>query len=247
MVNTFIVGDIPFTVDVLDAQRRFKQAVEVKEILLTIERKKADPFAKIGFKNHPIVVMWEDHVVYLKHYFNQIHARLKRDGVKMLKLQKYDIDDEQLVRPWFMDYMPLIYSHRARLYQKDPVHYGSRFDFPDVYLRIGYIWIRRERSYYEENVNSPELLADALDAQYVSPRYCDAVCASGSKKGGICGRILKTKVIGTRCGVHTKTVHTDKQKTTHSPCEELLKSGKRKGEMCGARSICDGKCKRHCL
>ncbi len=212
MVNTFFTEcgtNFRNMAKSLDRQRRFKQAVEVKEILLTIERKKSSPEnAKIGFKNHPIVLMWLNYEECLKHYFNAFFDQLQEDGFVMKKLQKYENLQpmEKTNIPWFLYFEPLVYSHLARLVQKDPVYYSHFKDkIPEKYFQIGYIWIREKFSmdYYLQNTHSPEKIADPLEKRYTDGNYCKTQIASGKKKGQICGKLLKSSHISA-CGIHKK-------------------------------------------
>jgi hypothetical protein len=220
MVNTFFTEagtNFGRMAQTLDRQRRFKQAVEAKEILLTIERKReaTDPRAKIGFKNHPIVVMWENYTECLKAYFNAFYEQLLMDGFRMERLQKMDVSDVFEV-PWFLYYMPLVYSHQARLFQKDPVYYQDKFTFPKVYLSIGYIWIRPKmcKEEYFALKDAPEKIADKLEEKYQHAAYCQMEYKSGANKGKICNRILKSRCVE-YCGVHSK-----KRKAPGGKCTE---------------------------
>jgi hypothetical protein len=209
MVNTFfteIGTNFSNMAKSLDKQRRFKQAVEAKEILLIIQRKKSNLSngKTIGFKNHPIVLMWEEYEECLKAYFNAFYEQLCIDGFKMKKLEKMNVESEYPI-PWFLYYRPLIYSHQARLLQKDPIYYKDKFKFPELYLSIGYIWIRPEKSilYYIENRECPEKISDPLDEKYKFAKYCQANIQSGLKKGELCNRLISVSQ-NDFCGVHTK-------------------------------------------
>lgn len=213
MVNTFLTEcgtNFRNIAKTLDRQRRFKQAVEVKEILLTIERKKTScPNAKIGFKNHPIVLMWYNYEDCLKHYFNDFYDQLVEDGFVMKKLAKYtNIPDKKDTKiPWFLNFEPLIFSHMARLYQKDPNHYASFREKilpnPELYLSIGYIWIR-DKYPMEYYINSsPQEIADPLEKKYSDLKYCQSTLLSGPKKSQICGKLLKSNKLS-ECGIHKK-------------------------------------------
>lgn len=212
MVNTFLTElgtNFANMARSLDKQRRFKQAVEAKEILLTIERKKQalienNPSKKIGFKNHPIVIMWQDYTECLKAYYNAFFEQLVLDGFKMIRLQKMDVQSYFDV-PWFLYYKPLIYSHQARLLQKDPIYYNEKFDFPVCYLHFGYIWIRPHlnQNYYLENEFTPELIADKLENKYQDASYCQMEFKTGSKKGVKCNRLLNDPR-AVYCGIHNR-------------------------------------------
>lgn len=128
---------------VLDDKRLYKQIVECKQILNTLEAKRLrreEPNNLKGFKgiawaNHPAVLMWENNPKYLRIY-----------QLCML--------DEWLLRRWgvclgddyFTGYVPkpswftneeIFKSHRANLYRKDPKHY-AQFKGDDE--GQGYVW-----------------------------------------------------------------------------------------------------------
>jgi hypothetical protein len=210
MVNTFLIGSYEYTAVSLDHSRLLKQAVEAKQVIMIIEFKKNNPksLKQIGFQNHPLVKMWFPYLDSLKLYYNTILSRLfllKKFNIQ--KLQYYDIPDEsEIEKPWFLNYEPLIYSHRARLYQKNPKFY-SFLEFPDEYLDIGYIWVGRyEKEYYLNEIdieNYEDLIhiSDPLHERYINPRYCPAI----KKDGKVCGHMIKTKkddII--YCGIHKK-------------------------------------------
>jgi len=208
MVNTFLIGSFEYTAISLDHQRLLKQAVEAKQVIMIIEFKQNNPksYKQIGFQNHPLVKMWFNYLNALKLYYNTILSRLfllKKFNIK--KLDYYIIPDtKDIEMPWFLDYKPLIYSHRARLYQKNPFYYDF-LEFPDEYLNIGYIWVGRyEKEFYlnEINENSFEdliLISDPLHERYIEPKYCPAL----KKNGKECRHMIKTKK-DTYCGIHKK-------------------------------------------
>jgi hypothetical protein len=208
MVNTFLIGSYEYTAISLDLPRLMKQAVEAKQVIMTIEDKIANPNTKRGFRNHPIVIMWQPYLDSLKLYYNTILRRLlliPKFHIKRLSL--YPLENEENIQmPWFLSYLPLIYSHRARLYQKNPKFY-SFLDFPDEYLDIGYIWVGRyEKEYYLQEINQysyDDLLsiADPLDKRYIQPRYCPAI----KNNGETCNHMIKTnKKTEIYCGIHKK-------------------------------------------
>ncbi len=198
MVNIFLVGDFDFTCKTLDPRRKFKQAVESRQIIsiLTDETKQ-------GFKNHPAVAMWRPYLGALKLYYNTFIRELKKDGFKIQKMEEFT-DNEPVVMPWFIDFMPLIYSHRARLYQKDPFYYKDKFTFPDEYLNIGYIWTNRhdKEFYLDYNYNVKDI-ADPLNIIYKDVKYCQKLLKSGKRKGEPCNNIIKNKT-DDFCGVHMR-------------------------------------------
>jgi hypothetical protein len=200
MVNTFIIGSFEFTAKNLDKQRRFKQAVESHQIIETII-KKQNGQTNVGFGNHPAVIMWENYLDALKDYYNIVlKYAIEVDKVET-KMTYYEVPENVEV-PWFCEYKPLIFSHRARLYQKNPSFYENRFDFPEEYLNIGYIWIREDREIYEKAKTIKQIakLADPLNEKYIDPQYCPAILKSGKRAGEECGRLLNPN--NDFCGTH---------------------------------------------
>jgi len=204
MVNTFIIGDFDFCAQVLDKRRKLKQAVEAKQIIDIITQTNKE---KKGFSNHPAVIMWKPYCNALILYYNKFIEQLLLDKVNLVKLTKIDIPSAivmDIEMPWFLTFMPFIYSHRARLYQKDPEFYKNKFEFPQEYLSIGYIWpARHNKEYYIERESRPSEIADKLNILYVDARYCPAILKSGKRKGQPCSNILKSKMVNL-CGVHNK-------------------------------------------
>lgn len=211
MVNTFLIGSFEYTAITLDKRRRFKQCLEAKHIIELLESQNGGVYKKDRYKNHPAVRMWRPYLNALKYYYNtMLNICLEVDKVNTL-LQYYEVISYE--RPWFLDYPPLIYSHRARLYQKDPVYYNNLLTFPQEYLSIGYIWTSRydKQVYLNANtIDEIKLLADPLSEEYQNPRYCKGILQSGSRKGLYCGLILKDS--RDFCGIHSKKI--DKNEKT---------------------------------
>ena len=135
MVNTFIVGDFKFTASVLDRRRKLKQAVETRQIITIIESGKTDG----GFVNHPVIKMRKSYLDALKTYYNIFIQSCKDDDFNLSKLVTIPAP-EKYEMPWFITFQLLIMSHRARLYQKDPVYYAGKFEcwlYMDISLSKG--------------------------------------------------------------------------------------------------------------
>jgi len=200
----FLIGSIYETSIILDKSRRFKQCVECKQIISIIEKKQENSNIKIPYENHPIVLSWFSYLNALKVYYNMmLYFAINIDKVNT-KMEYYNTP-ELIERPWFLDYLPLIYSHRARLYQKDPIFYKDKFYMPPEYLSIGYIWINRFpiNKYYDvKTFDDIKLLADNLDPKYINSKYCPGVIKSGKNKGKQCGKLLKLS--SNFCGIHKK-------------------------------------------
>ncbi len=207
MVNTFLIGTFEYTASSLDIQRLFKQAVEAKQIIITIQEKLDKPDTKRGYRNHPAVIMWTPFISALKLYYNTILRRVYlHPKFRISRLTLYQIDEDNIEMPWFMSFEPLIYSHRARLYQKNPNYY-SFLEFPDEYLDIGYIWIKHPKEYYlnEINVYSYDNLmsiATPLAKRYIELKYCNAICKNGKKCNHMLKFNKKSDYNQIYCGIH---------------------------------------------
>ncbi len=106
----------------LDTKRLGKQRVEALQILNALQ----NPQAK-GWKNHPATKMWQGHEAALIRYgvviCDEWSRRGYNDTVKEKLLARLPAGSEELP-PWFGD--PRLHaSHRSRLLQKDPEHYGQ--------------------------------------------------------------------------------------------------------------------------
>jgi hypothetical protein len=181
MVVTFIVGSLDYTCDVLDLKRLNKQKVEANQIL------KASLGLTVGWSNHPAVLMWKGYPNALKYYFNKITYACIRRGFNN-KMPLYEFSEEQLnnieyqtiqdyldngipdqsndkiIFPWWFNWQPLIYSHRASLLRKFPEYYESIFQDNELeysdYLSVGYVW--------------PHKLTSHQILNFI-PAYCDKI------------------------------------------------------------------------
>jgi len=210
MVNTFLIGSFEYTSVSLDPQRLFKQAVEAKQIIITIDEKLHNPETKRGYRNHPAVIMWTPFLDALKLYYNTILRRVYLNSkYRITKLELYNLPENEnsIEIPWFCNYMPLIYSHRARLYQKNPNYY-SFLEFPDEYLDIGYIWIgKNSKDFYIQldpyNYDEIQSIANPLAKRYIELKYCPAITKSGNQ----CNNMIKYNKKNDShhyCGLHKK-------------------------------------------
>jgi len=181
------------TAQILDSKRVFKQVVESSQVINIIESKKTTG----GFVNHPVVNMWRPYLNSLKLYYNTILDECILNRGVNTKMLKFELP-ELIEHPWFITYKPLLYSHRRMLQIKDPIYYKN-LSFPIEYLSVGYIWIRKNKEFYDTTTNLT-LLADPLAEQYINPRYCSGLLKSGKNKGQCCGKIISDKKI--YCGIH---------------------------------------------
>lgn len=69
------------TAEVLDQRRLWKQVIEAKTILNVIEKKERGE-TKVGWGNHPAVIMWQGHSDILKIYYNIMLLKSLEIGIK---------------------------------------------------------------------------------------------------------------------------------------------------------------------
>lgn len=133
---TFVTSSDPSSVKHLDNARLNKQRVEANQILDTLTGMSK------GWSNHPAVLMWRGHTDALKVYINHcIRAWIGRD--KKCELEEYDIDEANVVWPWWYTWPLFHLSHKCSLLRKNPGYYDTRFVLTleeKKWLEHGYIW-----------------------------------------------------------------------------------------------------------
>lgn len=119
----------------LDDKRLYKQIVECKQILETIEIKKNlsnKMKNNVAWANHPAVLMWEGHEEFLKEYMGNIFYEWVKRRYPMLDFCLNDTRPDSGIAvsikrsrrpPWLKDER-LHKSHRANLYWKDPTYHS---------------------------------------------------------------------------------------------------------------------------
>ncbi|MDD5590992.1 MAG: MSMEG_6728 family protein [Dehalococcoidales bacterium] len=115
---------------VLDRQRLGKQRVEAYQIIRAIT------FGG-GWANHPIVKMWLGFENALKLYSNAMVEEWIRRGYRN-SLEIYDLNDREVVYPWWLGIDDFHSSHRAALLAKDYDYY-SKYGWREA-PGISYIW-----------------------------------------------------------------------------------------------------------
>jgi len=140
--------------EVLDTKRLYKQIVECKQILNVIRRKSAGE-QKIGYANHPIVIMWELFPLALRQYqIECINEWLKRRyGLQMAlfdDLEYPELDENPPDTPFWLGNERFHASHRSNLLRKFPEHY-SQFGWKEP-NDIPYYWFK-DRKYPSEVEN----------------------------------------------------------------------------------------------
>lgn len=125
-MNVFIpYPDIIDTITCLDKRRANKQVLECETILKAIMKETR------GYQNHPCTLMYTPYSNWL-HWYKVILKEY------LLKGHTPFLDSLVLiepVRPDFIGYEPLHKAHRARLFQKDQLHYRlfyEDFEFTDL-------------------------------------------------------------------------------------------------------------------
>jgi len=127
------------TAKVLDYRRLGKQRVEAFQILNTIEIKKTNP--KVGWSNHPAVLMWEGFELALSEYFNIMVLEWIDRGYNN-NMGLVHIIDPIVYPPW-LGSKKFHISHRSNLLRKD-FNYYSQFNW-NVSDDLEYVWpVRKE-------------------------------------------------------------------------------------------------------
>lgn len=128
-MQTFVpFPDFGKSVRVLDNKRLGKQRVEAKQILDTLRKGGS-------WKNHPAVRMWAGHEAALGAYYNACLDEWERRGFRN-NMQRATTEP-YLLPCWWGD-KDVHDSHKARLFQKDPVFYAKFERHARTYA--GYVW-----------------------------------------------------------------------------------------------------------
>jgi hypothetical protein len=99
---------------------------------------------KIGWINHPAVLMWRGYEKALKVYYNVFwEVSVDKWKIKVNKLQRIDFGENNFsyeIPPW-LGYEPLHSSHRGRLLSKN-FEYYSQFGWKEepIHESDGYVW-----------------------------------------------------------------------------------------------------------
>lgn len=140
-MQTFLPeADFAKTAKHLDRKRLIKQSVENLQVLKSL----AGYYSKSGaWVNHPAVKMWEGHEDWLFLYNEAIIKEILMRGYKNSTRETFDqIYQDNFImlesnEPWWLGDEKLHYSHKGRLYEKDPDKYYFYSDFSD-YRELGY-------------------------------------------------------------------------------------------------------------
>lgn len=141
-MQTFVpYPSIKMIAESLDNKRLGKQRSESKIILQTLDKKKWSPQAKIGWANHPAVLMWEGFEDYLRLYSIGICQEWRRRGFEdttlAFFLESGSFEGSPLRPSWWGDER-VHESHRSKLIAKLPEHYEDRFS--ETPRNLDYYW-----------------------------------------------------------------------------------------------------------
>jgi Pyrimidine dimer DNA glycosylase len=132
-MQTFLpYPDFEKSVQCLDFKRLGKQRVEAFQILnIILNRTKTN-----GWRNHPVIKMWENNPNALKLYFNLAIKEWMRRGYRNnMKLEKIK---GKIAFPVWIGGKKFHASHRSNLLRKNKGHY-SRFKWKEK-SNLDYYW-----------------------------------------------------------------------------------------------------------
>lgn len=115
---------------VLDARRLGKQRLEARQIVSAIRHGG-------GWRRHPIVIMWRDHVPALQLYGDVMIREWVRRGY-VNTMEEVRPDPSTIVMPPWLGREDIHASHRSALLFKDPASYRP-LGWTDE-ARIAYVW-----------------------------------------------------------------------------------------------------------
>ncbi len=132
-MQTFLpYPNIRKSLKVIDNKRLGKQRVEAFQILnILLNRTNTK-----GWRAHPAVKMWKNHVNALKYYFNSSIEEWKKRGFKN-NMNKEKIRGKIVYPNWFGQ-KEFHASHRSNLLRKDKEYY-SKFNWKEK-DNLAYVW-----------------------------------------------------------------------------------------------------------
>ena len=139
-MQTFLPeADFQDTAKHLDRKRLIKQSVENLQILKSL----SGMYESGAWKKHPAVKMWRGHEDWLFLYNEAIIRDIILRGYKNTTHALFDeIYEENFLglesdKPWWLGDHKVHYTHKGRLYEKDPEFYWFYQEFAD-YRELGY-------------------------------------------------------------------------------------------------------------
>lgn len=140
IMQTFLPeADFSETAKHLDQKRLMKQRIENLQILKSL----AGLYSSGAWSNHPAVKMWKGHEDWLALYNEAILKEVFFRGYKDNTAKEFDkvykenfmfVESDQ---PWWLGNEELHYTHKGRLYEKDPIKYYFYSDYAN-YRELGY-------------------------------------------------------------------------------------------------------------
>ena len=137
-MQTFLpYADFAKSAEGLDNKRLGKQRVETLQIIKALTQ------PDYGWQNHPAVKMWEGHEDWLFLYNESIIKEILMRGYKNSTYIEFDkIYEDNFLglesdKPWWLGDEKLHYSHKGRLFEKDPEKYYFYSDYSD-YKQLGF-------------------------------------------------------------------------------------------------------------
>jgi hypothetical protein len=144
-MQTFLpYSDFQKSLEVLDYRRLGKQRVEAKQILNVL----LDRTQTKGWRNHPIVRMWNGYEPALQLYHNLCIEEWINQGYNNNMLLE-TITDKIVYPPWFGN-EKFHSSHRGNLLRKD-YNYYSQFNWSEN-SELPYVWLDTDKKQYYEQV-----------------------------------------------------------------------------------------------
>ena len=135
-----------FSVKVLDWKRLGKQRVEARQILNVLMDS-----TKMGWRNHPAVLMWKGYEKSLALYLNETIREWEMRGyVNNMEYEDWRFTEKIVHPPWLGDNR-FHSSHRSNLLRKDPDHYGGLgWIEPN---NLPYFWPTKEKDYVNKETS----------------------------------------------------------------------------------------------
>jgi len=139
-MQTFLPeADFSETAKRLDRKRLMKQRIENLQILKSL----AGLYESGAWSNHPAVRMWAGHEDWLMLYneaiLKEVFMRGYQDNthVEFDKVYSENFMGMETEKPWWLEDFNLHYTHKGRLFEKDPEHYYFYSEYAD-YREMGY-------------------------------------------------------------------------------------------------------------
>ena len=134
MVNTFFISPDPKeTAKILNRQHLNAQCRESRLIINVLKE-------KTKRINSPMVKMWIGHRHSLKRYHNIMQKEWAKRGYNS-SFDYYEIEDEKLIWPWWVECKAVHASHKWSLMRKFPDHYKFKLSkYERAFKEHGYVW-----------------------------------------------------------------------------------------------------------